>query len=132
MPSPRVVVVDDSERMRKAIKELLRAVCGCVIVGEGTNGLEGIELARVHRPDLVVMDINMPVMGGLDALRLLKKEQPSTPVAMVSSMVDADLLAHALDLGAVACLEKGPEMWDGLRAIALGFSQSCSVSPGNS
>ncbi len=107
----KTLVIDDSAPMRKAIIEALRAIPGCEVVGEGKNGLEALELARAHCPDLIVMDIHMPVMGGFEALRLLKRELPCIQVVLVSTAVEPEIRALALNVGATACLQKGPEMF---------------------
>lgn len=113
----RVLVVDDSSRMREAICETMRGLPGCVVVGQGAHGAQALELARALRPDLVVLDLHMPVMGGLEALRLLKSEMPCIPVVMVSTYLEPEVRQQARDLGAVACLEKGEELWRGLPTI---------------
>ena len=123
MEEIRALIVDDSARMREAIKDVLRTVAACKVVGEGVNGLESLEMARTLHPDLIVLDINMPIMGGMEALRLLRSEFPRTNVVMVTSILDPEVRDRALTLGAVACLEKGGEMWDGLRAVVQGISE---------
>lgn len=119
-----VLVVDDSARMREAIAERITSMAGCRVVGMGTNGREALELIRLLHPDLVVLDINMPVMGGMEALGLLKRELPEIPVVMVSSILDQDHRGRALALGAYACVEKGPELWERLPAIVSELSRS--------
>lgn len=126
MTSLKVLVVDDSTPMRKALKELLLSFSECAVIGEASNGQDGLGLARTHRPDLVIMDISMPVMGGLEALPLLKRDLPCTQVVMISTTVHPDVRARALEVGAIACLEKGPELWRGLPAIFRELSQASS------
>lgn len=112
-----ILIVDDSALMREAIAGLLAMAPGCQVVGTGANGLEGLELARAYHPRLVILDINMPVMGGMEALGLLKMELPQIEVVMVSSILDTELREHALGLGAYACVEKGSELWERLVTI---------------
>jgi DNA-binding NarL/FixJ family response regulator len=111
---PKAVVVDDSGPMRTAIKDLLAADGRCEVAGEGANGVEALALAREVRPDLVIMDLHMPVMGGLEALRLLKAEAPAIRVVLVTTALDPDVSAAALKDGALACLEKAPGLWEEL------------------
>lgn len=117
------LIIDDSATMRSAIKSVLQSIQGCDIVGEGANGFEAIELARALRPRLVVMDIHMPELGGMEALQRLKSEFPSMHVVMVSTAVDPETRTKALDAGANACLEKGLDMADSLRQQVLTLAQ---------
>ncbi len=82
---PRVLIVDDSVFMRKAIRSMLAGDPQVEIVGEGRNGKEGLELARRLRPDVITLDIEMPEMDGLACLRRIMSECP-THVIMVSSL----------------------------------------------
>lgn len=121
----RVLVVDDSDTMRQAIGDALRTVEGCLVVAEGVNGLDAVRLTRAHRPCLVVMDIRMPLMGGLEAARLIKSDVPNTHVVLVTSELYPEVQTHALNLGVAACLEKNTQMWETLRTTVLRLSQSC-------
>ncbi len=124
----RILVVDDSDTMRRAIGDALRTVKGCMVVAEGVNGLEAVQLTRAHRPGLIVMDIHMPLMGGLEAARLIKSDAPNTRVVLVTSCLDPEVQTHALNLGVAVCLEKNPQMWETLRATVLRLSQSCPAA----
>lgn len=119
----RTLVVDDSVLMRKALVNALGPIPQCVVVGEGANGHEAVELARSLCPDLVVMDIHMPGMGGLEALPLLKGILPSAQVVLVTSVLEREVRQHALNLGAHACLEKGDELWHSLPDIVQRLCQ---------
>ena len=109
------VIVDDSARMRETIRYILESLDGCSIIGEASDGLEALELARSLRPSIVIMDIHMPNMGGLEALGLMKTELPSIQVVLVSTALDPGVRDEALNLGAMACLEKGAELWNELK-----------------
>ncbi|MBI2965742.1 MAG: response regulator [Chloroflexi bacterium] len=125
----RILVVDDSVRMRKAICDVLRTVDACEIVGQTWNGLEAVELARALRPDLIVLDVHMPIMGGIDTLRRVKSELPQTNVVMVSSDLLPEVSDSASRLGAVACLEKGEALSNGLLAVVAGMSSGPLARP---
>ncbi|MEE9441155.1 MAG: chemotaxis response regulator protein-glutamate methylesterase [candidate division Zixibacteria bacterium] len=103
----RVLVVDDSAFMRKAISMMISDDPEIEVVGTATNGEEGVEKVLELAPDLVTMDIEMPRMDGLTALRKIMKEKP-TPVMMVSSLTSegAQATLEALDLGAVDFIPK--------------------------
>lgn len=103
----RILVVDDSAFMRKAISMMLESDPGITVVGTARDGEEGVEKVRLLKPDLVTMDIEMPRMDGLAALREIMVKNP-VPVMMVSSMTTAGAQAtlEALDLGAVDFIPK--------------------------
>lgn len=103
----RVVVVDDSAFVRRAVERMLADVPGLTVVGTGSNGREAVELARTLRPDVIVMDVNMPEMDGLEALRAIMRETP-TPVLLMSTLTQAgaNVTLQALDMGAVDFLDK--------------------------
>ncbi len=102
-----VVVVDDSAFMRKAISTMLQKDPGIKVVATARDGEEGLKLIRQHNPDVVTLDIEMPKMDGLTALRHIMMEMPR-PVLMVSSLTTegAEATLKAMDLGAVDFIPK--------------------------
>lgn len=96
---PTVLVVDDSALIRKILIQLL-SENGFNIVGEATNGAEGVELYKDLEPDYVTLDITMPVMDGVEALKQIKDYDPEAKVAMVSAAGQKDKLMDALKNGA--------------------------------
>ncbi len=86
----RVLVVDDSAVVRNAVRDVFTAHHDFEICGEAENGLEAIEKAAKLTPDLVILDLSMPVMNGLDAARVLNEKMPNTPIILFS--VYSDLL----------------------------------------
>lgn len=103
----RVVVVDDSAFMRRAISQMLASDQRIEVVATGRNGREAIELARQHRPDVLTLDIEMPEMDGLTALRRIMRECP-TQVLMLSSLTTegSRTALQAMSLGAADVLAK--------------------------
>jgi len=103
----KVVVVDDSAFMRKAISTMLAKDPEIDVVATARDGEEGLELIRKHNPDVVTLDIEMPRMDGLTALRHIMMEMPR-PVLMVSSLTNegAEATLKALELGAVDFIPK--------------------------
>ena len=103
----KVLVVDDSPFMRKVISSLIERDTSFEIVGIARTGLEAIEKVKLLRPHVVTLDITMPEMDGLTALKRIMKECP-TPVVMVSSLTDdgASATIEALEHGAVDCILK--------------------------
>src|SRR5215472_2049868 len=80
----RVLVVDDSQSIRHAIRQLLRTELDIEVIGEAADGTDAIRKTRTYRPDVILMDAAMPTMNGFDAVRRIKKESPSTQVLMLS------------------------------------------------
>ena len=110
----KVLIVDDSIFMRKALESLLSHEPDIEIVGLAKNGKEGVEMAEQFHPDVITMDIEMPVMDGITALEQIMKKNP-TPVIMVSSLTKegADATLKALDLGAVDFMTKDSQSFGG-------------------
>lgn len=107
MKQIRVLVVDDSSFLRRYLPTILEADRDIKVVGTAANGLEAIEMVKKLRPDAVTMDVNMPVMDGITALRRIMQEAP-TPVLMLSSLTTegAEETMEALSLGAVDYITK--------------------------
>lgn len=103
----RILIVDDSAFMRKSLSIMLNSDEDIEIVGTARDGMEGVALAKSLRPDLITMDIEMPRMDGLSALKIIMKEAP-TSVVMVSSLTTegAESTLKALELGAVDFIPK--------------------------
>lgn len=102
-----VVVIDDSAFMRKSISLMLESDPGIKVVATARDGQDGINKIREFRPDIVTLDIEMPVLDGLSALRIIMKEIP-LPVIMISSLTSegAQAMLDALNLGAVDFIPK--------------------------
>lgn len=101
MPPPiRVMVVDDSALARSLLRSYYEADGGFQVIAEAGNGRDAIRLVRELRPDLVTMDLEMPVMGGLEAIQEIMSFRP-VPVLVVSSVADAGRAYAAMELGAV-------------------------------
>lgn len=103
----RILIVDDSGFMRIALRKMLAAEASVEVVGEARNGLEAIEMTRSLDPDIVTMDIEMPVLDGLDAVRTIMGEAPR-PILMVSHLTQSgsEATVRALELGAVDFISK--------------------------
>ncbi len=101
-----VIVVDDQAPFRLAARAVVRRTEGFELVGEAANGLEAISLADSLHPDLVLMDINMPEMGGLEATRRIVADHPGMVVFLCSTYDVNDLPADAKTSGARAYMHK--------------------------
>ncbi|MCG8450888.1 MAG: chemotaxis response regulator protein-glutamate methylesterase [Pirellulales bacterium] len=103
----RLLVVDDSKLIRMLICEAVNTTDDILVVAEGKNGKEAIELARKHKPDVITLDVQMPVMTGLEAIEKILEVHP-VPIIMVSALTrrSADQTLTALDLGALDYIAK--------------------------
>jgi two-component system, chemotaxis family, chemotaxis protein CheY len=101
----RLLVVDDALFMRKMICGVA-AEAGWEVVGEAGNGAEGVSLYQQHRPDLVTMDLVMPVMGGLEALRQIRALDPEARVVVVTALDQKQALMDSIRDGAIDFIVK--------------------------
>lgn len=101
----RLLVVDDAMLMRKLIRDVA-SEAGWEVAGEARNGLEAVALYDELRPDLVTMDVVMPGMGGLEALRLIRERDPSAQVVMVTALDQKQTLMESIRGGAVDFIVK--------------------------
>lgn len=106
MKSVRVLIVDDHEIFRKGLRSLLESHDDLQICGEAANGLEAIEKAEDLRPDVVLMDISLPLMGGLQAAQLIRDQLPDTHILVLTQHDSALMLSAALKAGASAYVTK--------------------------
>ncbi len=97
--SHRVLLVDDASFMRMMLKNILVGA-GYEIAGEADNGVKAIELFKTLKPNLVIMDIIMPEMGGIDAVREIVKVNPTAKILICSSMGQQSLVVEAIQAGA--------------------------------
>lgn len=95
----RILIVDDANFMRLTLSNILKKE-NHVIIGEAENGREAVRLYRELKPDLVTMDITMPEMGGLEAVKEIKKEYPSAKVVMCSAMGQQKMVVESIEAGA--------------------------------
>lgn len=100
-----VLIVDDSRTSRRVLKDILERA-GYKIAGEAINGKEGVEMYERLRPDIVTMDITMPEMDGIEALRTIKKEHPEAVIIMVTAAGQKDKMMEAVKIGAAEFVAK--------------------------
>ena len=95
----KILIVDDAAFMRMMIKDILQKN-GYEVIGEAANGLEAVELYKAHQPDLVTMDITMPEMDGIEAVKQIKAINPAAKVIMCSAMGQQSMVMDAIKAGA--------------------------------
>jgi two-component system chemotaxis response regulator CheY len=105
MPEHRVLIVDDALIIRKRIRDIAEDV-GWHVVGEARNGEEAVTMYRTEKPNLVTMDIVMPKMDGLSALRTILQDDPLARVVMISAVNQKRKLAECIQAGAIDFIVK--------------------------
>ncbi len=119
----RVLIVEHDPSARAAIVEMVASTGGLALVGTATDGQQGVALAERMEPDLVLMDVSMPVVSGLEATRQLVEARPSTRVLVLSADIGRDVVRAAREAGAAGLLRKGcreSEVIHAVRAIIAG------------
>jgi DNA-binding NarL/FixJ family response regulator len=114
----RVILVDDHPVFRHGLAALLSALPEIEVVGEGATGRDAVRLAAELRPDVVVMDLNMPELNGVEATRMVTKHDPDVGVLVLTMFEDDDSVFAAMRAGARGYLVKGADSPEVLRAIA--------------
>ena len=125
MDNVRILLADDHNILRDGMRLLLERQPGFAVVGEAADGRGIVELAREHHPDVVVMDIAMPNMNGIEATRRIIEKQPDTGVVILSMHYDESYVIRSLKAGARAYLLKDAlktELIAAIRAVAEGRS----------
>ncbi len=102
----RILIADDNEPVRRCVRELLISEASWEVCAEAVDGAEAIQKTVALRPDLIVLDISMPVLDGLAVARTLRTEAPNTRILIMSQHDPTLLLPRALQAGAHACVDK--------------------------
>jgi DNA-binding NarL/FixJ family response regulator len=117
MADVRVLIVDDQLPFRDAARMVVEMTAGFEVAGEAGNGEEGVEMAGSLRPDLVLMDVQMPGIDGLEATRRIRKLDDPPPVAVMSTHESGDYRETALVAGAYAFIPKSEFSMDALEDL---------------
>ncbi len=122
----RVLLVDDQSIIREGLSSLLEAKPDIEVVGEAENGQQAVEQAICLQPDVVLMDVRMPIMDGVAALRLLCQKAPNIKVLVLTTFDDDDYITQAIRQGAKGYLLKdtpSEELAQAIRAVHKGYTQ---------
>jgi DNA-binding NarL/FixJ family response regulator len=121
----RVVIADDHKFIRQALRSCLDKEQDMEVIGEATNGEQAVALSAQLRPDVIIMDIGMPVLNGLEATRQIRKVSPDTIILVLTVHDDREYVLHILEAGAAGYLTKkamGKEIACAIRAVTSGES----------
>jgi two-component system, NarL family, response regulator LiaR len=124
-----VLIVDDHAVVREGLRTFLELQDGLKVVGEAADGLEGIEQARRLQPDVILMDLVMPKLDGVAAMRALREQAPDSRVIVLTSFLDDERLLPAIQAGAAGYLLKNVEPTELARAIRAAERGEAIIDP---
>jgi DNA-binding NarL/FixJ family response regulator len=113
----RILVADDQEAVRKRVCSTLTSRKGFEVCGEAENGAEAVEKAKALNPDLIILDITMPLLNGLEAARMIRAESPSTPIVILSVHKSKQLIEEAKKIGVRGYVTKSDAGQDLVKAV---------------
>lgn len=113
----RILVVDDHPIVRQGLKTLLEGHSGWEVIGEASDGAEALEKAKDLNPDVMVLDVTMPRMNGLEACRLLRRQSPALEILFVTQHDSPQMMREALEAGARGYVVKSNAARDLLAAV---------------
>ncbi len=125
----RVLIVDDHAVVRQGLKMFLSLDSELEIVGEAVDGKQAVALARELQPDVVLMDLLMPVMDGVTAISILRREVPETEIVALTSVLEDNAVIGAIRAGAIGYLLKDTESDELIRAIKAAANGQVQLSP---
>jgi len=128
-PDVRVLVVDDQQLIRDGIASMLDVQEGVVVVGTAKNGQDAIEQAVSLKPDIVLMDIHMPIMDGIAATEKLRRQLPDSQVVMLTTFDDESYIIRSLQAGACGYLLKDIPVDDLAQAVKLAHTGVYQLAP---
>jgi DNA-binding NarL/FixJ family response regulator len=120
MKNARLLIVDDHEIFRRGLRALLEPSAEWQICGEAVDGMDAVEQCRSLKPDIVVLDVSMPRLNGLEAARLIIKEKPEPQIVIITQHDSPQIRSAALEAGARAFVTKsavGSELVSALRSL---------------
>ena len=125
----RILLVDDHNVVRQGLKMFLGLDPDLEVVGEASNGAEGIEQVQKFQPDVVLMDLLMPVMDGITAIQQIRKDFPNTEVIALTSVLEDEKVIGAIKAGAIGYLLKDTQADELCRAIKAAANGQVQLSP---
>src|SRR5262249_42599242 len=124
----RILIADDHQLLREGLRSLLEQQ-GFEVVGESENGRGAVNLVRKLKPDALIIDINMPILNGIEATRLLRKQAPQLKVVVLSMLCDSRTIFQALAAGASGYLLKDAAFDEMVMALKAALQGQTFLSP---
>ena len=115
----KILIVDDHAILRMGLVSLFSGLKDFEVVGDAASGQEGIRLAQARRPDVVIMDLMMPEMDGIDTTRALTDVMPDAKILILTTFGTSDGIAHALEAGALGAIMKSADFTELAEAIRI-------------
>jgi DNA-binding NarL/FixJ family response regulator len=125
----RVLVADDQALVREGLMTLLQSVPGIEPVAAAANGEEAVTLSARHRPDVVLMDLRMPMLDGVEATRRIRAAQPQTEIVVLTTHADEASILEALQAGALGYLTKDAGIAEISRAVQAAANHQALLDP---
>ncbi len=125
----RILIVDDHAVVRQGLRMFLSLDSELEVIGEAVDGKQGVMLARQLQPDVVLMDLLMPVMDGVTAISILRREVPDAEVVALTSVLEDNAVVGAIRAGAIGYLLKDTESDELIRAIKAAANGQVQLSP---
>ena len=127
---PRVLVVDDHAVIRRGVQGILHEFPEWELCGEADNGREAVRLAETLRPEVIIMDVSMPVLNGLEATRIIRRILPGTKIVLLTLHSSMELVRSAFRAGARGYVLKSDAERELVRALNVVVGEGTYVSPG--
>jgi DNA-binding NarL/FixJ family response regulator len=125
----RILIVDDHSVVRQGLRIFLKLEPEFEIVAEATNGQEALQLVSAVQPDVVLMDLLMPVMSGVEAIKAIKRDYPEVEVIALTSVLEDSVITDAIRAGAIGYLLKDTEADELIKAIKAAARGQIQLSP---
>jgi DNA-binding NarL/FixJ family response regulator len=125
----RVLVVDDHAAIRRGVQSILRTSPEWEFIGEADNGREAVRMAGELKPEVIIMDVSMPVLNGLEATRIIKDTLPATKILLLTLHSSAELVRSAFRAGARGYVLKSDAEQELVRALNVVLGEGTYISP---